>query len=122
MPLYAEHPALRARQGAADLGMLAWAVLWVLVARLVHSAVLVLAEPGRAVEDLGSSAAGSMTSAAEAAGDVPLVGDDLSAPFEALADATGSVRGPARRCRTPSARWRSCSPWCWSPSRWAGSC
>ncbi|MDP9392704.1 MAG: hypothetical protein M3P89_15385, partial [Actinomycetota bacterium] len=67
--------------------------LWVLVARLVHGAVLVLAEPGRAVEDLGRSVAGNMGSAAEAAGDVPLVGDELSTPFEALSEAGGSVRG-----------------------------
>ena len=93
MPLYAQHPALRARQVAADLGMLAWIVLWVLVARTVHRSVLVLAEPGRAVEDLGSSVAGNMDSAAEAAGDVPLVGDELAAPFRALSDASGSVRG-----------------------------
>lgn len=93
MPLYAQHPALRARQAAADLGMLAWIVLWVLVARTVHRAVLVLAEPGRAVEDLGTSVAGNMDSAAEAAGDVPLVGDELAAPFRALSDASGSVRG-----------------------------
>ena len=93
MPLYAQHPALRARQGAADLGMLAWAVLWILVARVVHGAVLVLAEPGRAVADLGTAVAGNMTSAAEAAGDVPRVGDDLAAPFESLADASRSVRG-----------------------------
>jgi hypothetical protein len=93
MPLYAQHPALRARQVAADLGMLAWIVSWVLLARTVHRAVLVLAEPGRAVEDLGTSVAGNMDSAAEAAGDVPLVGDELAAPFRALSDASGSVRG-----------------------------
>ena len=93
MPFYAEHPALRARQIAVDVGMLAWLVLWVLVARIVHGAVLVLAEPGRAVEDLGSSVAGNMDSAAEAAGDVPLVGDELAAPFEALAESGASVRG-----------------------------
>ena len=93
MPLYAQHPAVRARQGAADLGMLAWAVLWVLVARVVHRAVLALAAPGRAIEDLGASVAGNMTSAAEAAGGVPLVGDELAAPFEALSSASGSVRG-----------------------------
>jgi hypothetical protein len=68
-------------------------VLWVLVARVVHRAVLVLAEPGRAVADLGESVAGTMNSAAEAAGDVPLVGDDLSAPFASLSEAGGSVRG-----------------------------
>lgn len=93
MPLYAPHSAVRARQVAADLGMLAWTVLWIVVARVVHGAVLVLAEPGLAVEDLGSSVAASMNSAAEAAEDVPLVGDELAAPFEALSGASGSVRG-----------------------------
>jgi hypothetical protein len=93
MPLYAQHPVLRTRQLAADLGMLAWVVLWVLVARTVHRAVLVLAEPGKAVEDLGNSVAGNMNSAAGVAGDVPVVGDDLAAPFEALANASGSVTG-----------------------------
>lgn len=92
MQPYAQHPALRAQQVAADVGVLAWTLLWVLVARVVHRAVLVLSEPGRAVEDLGSSIAGNMGSAAEVAGDVPLVGDELSAPFQALAEAGGSVR------------------------------
>jgi hypothetical protein len=93
MAFYAQRPGLRARQAAADLGMLAWTVLWILVARAVHGAVLVLAEPGRAVADLGTSVAGNMDSAAEAAGNVPVVGDELAAPFEALSDAGGSVRG-----------------------------
>jgi hypothetical protein len=93
MQLYAQHPVVRARQVGADVGMLAWTVLWVLVARAVHGAVLLLAEPGRAVADLGTSVADSMTSAADAAGGVPVVGDELAAPFGALADAGGSVAG-----------------------------
>ncbi|NEK85837.1 hypothetical protein GCU60_08690 [Blastococcus saxobsidens] len=96
MRFYAEQPALRSRQLAADAGVLLWTVFWVLVARVVHGAVLVLAEPGRAVEDLGRSVAGSMGSAAEAAEDVPVVGDELAAPFEALAGAGGSVGGAGR--------------------------
>jgi hypothetical protein len=93
MQLYAQHPGLRTRQVAVDVGMLAWVVLWVLVARTVHGAVLVLAEPGRAVEDLGDSVAGSMHSAAGVADDVPVVGDELAAPFGALAEAGSSVTG-----------------------------
>jgi hypothetical protein len=91
--LYASSPALRGRQLLADAGLLLWLVLWVAVARLVRDAVLVLAEPGRAVADLGSSVADSMGSAAETARDVPVVGEDLSAPFDALGEAGGSVRG-----------------------------
>jgi hypothetical protein len=91
--LYARSPVLRGRQVLADAGLLAWVVAWVLVARAVHGAVLALAEPGRAVEDLGASVADSMGSAAEAARGVPLVGDDLSAPFDALGEAGSSVGG-----------------------------
>jgi hypothetical protein len=90
---YAQHPAVRLRQLLADGGMLAWLVVWVIVARTVHGAVLVLAEPGRAVEDLGRSVAGDMDSAAHAARRVPLVGDELSKPFGSLSDAGGSVSG-----------------------------
>ncbi|NEM08756.1 hypothetical protein [Geodermatophilus normandii] len=93
MRLYATRPDRRLGQVLADVGLLAWAVLWVVVARVVHDAVLVLAEPGQAVEDLGSSVADSMGSAASAAEDVPVVGDELSAPFGALGDAAGSVSG-----------------------------
>ena len=93
MQLYAQRSVLRTRQLAADLGMLAWLVLWVVVARTVHGAVLVLAAPGKAVEDLGNTIAGNMDSAAGVAEDVPVVGDELAAPFDALADASGSVSG-----------------------------
>ena len=93
MQLYAQHPVLRARQLAADVGMLVWIVLWVVLARAVHGAVLALAEPGQAVEDLGSSVAGNMESAAGVAEDVPLVGDELAVPFDALSRAGGSVTG-----------------------------
>jgi hypothetical protein len=93
MQLYAQHPTVRARQLGADLGLLAWLVLWVLVARLVHSAVLLLAAPGQAVADLGRSMSGDMSAAASAARDVPLVGDQLSGPFRSLAATGSSVRG-----------------------------
>lgn len=93
MQPYAQHPVVRMRQVTADVGMLAWLLAWVLVARTVHAAVLVLAEPGRALEDLGRSVAGNMDSAADAAERVPVVGDRLATPFGALSDAGGSVSG-----------------------------
>jgi hypothetical protein len=93
MRLYADRADLRTRQLAADAGLLAWAVLWVVVARVVHGAVLVLADPGNAVADLGRSISDTMSSAAGAAEDVPVVGDELSSPFDALGDAGGAVTG-----------------------------
>src|SRR3569833_2909883 len=82
MRLYADSPDQRARQLLADLGLVAWAVMWVLVARAVHGAVLVLAEPGLAVEDLGRSSSDTMSSAAGAAEDVPLGCDELASPLD----------------------------------------
>ncbi|MCZ2816381.1 hypothetical protein [Modestobacter sp. VKM Ac-2984] len=93
MRLYADRPDHRTRQLVADLGLVAWAVLWVLVARSVHGAVLVLAEPGLAVADLGRSISDSMGTAAGAADGMPVVGDELAAPFGALSDAGHSVTG-----------------------------
>jgi hypothetical protein len=104
MPFYAQHPALRARQVAADVGVVVWLVLWVLLARTLHRLVLVLAEPGRAVEDLGTSVADSMDSAAGVAEDVPIVGDELAVPLDALSRGGGAVQG-AGQTTQDAARW-----------------
>jgi hypothetical protein len=96
MRLYAQRPDLRLRQLAADLGMLAWTIAWLLTARLAHRAVLVLAQPGLALEDLGRSVATTMGSAADSAGRVPVAGDALARPFEALGAAGRSASGAGR--------------------------
>jgi hypothetical protein len=93
MRLYAQRPDLRLRQALGDTGVVAWIVLWVLIARVVHRAVLLLAEPGEAVSDLGGSVARNMASAAETADRVPVAGDALAKPFQALGDAGDSVSG-----------------------------
>jgi len=93
MLLYAQRPALRTRQLTADLLLVAWAMLWVLLARVVHAAVLVLAEPGVQLESLGGSIRDTMGDAAGVAGDVPVVGDDLSAPFDALGESGSGLAG-----------------------------
>jgi hypothetical protein len=93
MRLYAQRPDHRARQLGADLGLLVWAALWVLLARAAHGAVLALAGPGEAVARLGRSISETMGSAAGTAEDVPVVGDELSSPFDALGEAGGSVTG-----------------------------
>jgi hypothetical protein len=93
MRLYADRPDLRLRQLAADAGLLVWLVGWVLVARAVHGAVLVLAEPGRAVARLGGSVAGDMGAAAATVRRLPGVGGALAAPLGSLGGAGRSVSG-----------------------------
>src|SRR4051812_49714420 len=92
--------ALRLRGGRAAAGGVAGRVLWVLGARAVHRAVLRLAEPGQAVEDLGGSVARNMASAAETADRVPVAGDALAKPFEALGQAGGSVSGAGQSAQS----------------------
>ena len=93
MRLYADRPDHRTRQVLVDLLLLGWAVLWVAVARVVDKAVLVLAGPGVELEQLGASISSTMGDAAGVAEDVPLVGDDLAVPFQALGDSGSGVAG-----------------------------
>jgi hypothetical protein len=123
--LYADRADRRTLQLAADLGLVVWGVVWVLVARTVHGAVLVLARPGESLTDLGRSVADTMGSAADAASDVPVLGDELATPFGALADAGGAVGGAGgdvRDAATTLAFWLAAAlvvlPVGWLLLRW----
>ncbi|MCU1431439.1 MAG: hypothetical protein JWP95_544 [Actinotalea sp.] len=91
MKLYADHPGRRTRQIIADLLVLAWVVAWVLVGRAVHAAISTLAAPGRTLEDAGTSLQDGLTSAGDGLSNVPLLGDDLRAPFDAAGTAAGGL-------------------------------
>lgn len=88
---YAQLPAQRTRQVVGDLLVAAWVVLWVLVGRAVHDAVAALAAPGRTLEDAGSSLEAGLGGVGEGLERVPLVGDDLRAPFDAAGGAARSI-------------------------------
>src|SRR5690349_25074649 len=89
--LYAQTPWRRARQLLGDLLVLGWVVLWVRVGQWVYDVVGQLAAPGRTLESAGSSLAESLTSAGDTVARVPLVGDDVRAPFDAAGGAAGSI-------------------------------
>ena len=91
MILYAQTPWRRARQLLGDLLVLGWVVLWVQVGRWVYDVVGQLAGPGRTLEAAGSSLAESLTSAGGTVARVPLVGDDVRAPFTAAGGAADSI-------------------------------
>jgi hypothetical protein len=81
MKLYADLPGRRTLQILADLGLVAWVCLWAWVGRVVHDATMQLAAPGRQLEDAGSGFRKEMTGAGDAVRDLPLVGDQVAAPF-----------------------------------------
>jgi hypothetical protein len=94
MKLYAEQGPLRWRQLAGDLLVAVWIVGWAFLGVAVGRLVGKLAGPGRTVEQAGAEFAGNMGTVRDKVGGVPLVGDELRAPFgrlgavgETLADA-----------------------------------
>lgn len=91
MKLYADQPARRLGQILLDLLVLGWVVLWVRVGQGVHDVVGRLAGPGRTLEEAGTSLSAGLTSVGETMADVPLVGDDLRAPFDAAGRAAGEI-------------------------------
>lgn len=91
MSLYAEQPARRTRQAVGDALVLAWVVAWVAVGRAVHDQVARLAEPGRTLESAGTSLEDGLRSAGEGVSQVPLLGDELRAPFDSAGGAAGTL-------------------------------
>lgn len=91
MRFYAQTPVRLARQVAGDLAVLAWIVVWILIARAVHSAISALAVAGQKVEDAGDSLSSSFADAAKQADKIPVAGDALSTPFEKARDAANGV-------------------------------
>jgi len=85
MRLYADASARRARQVAADLFVLDWTVAWVLVGRWVFDLVLTLARPAVPLRSAGTGLSERMEDIAGRIGQVPLVGDELDAPFTGAA-------------------------------------
>lgn len=86
MRWYASTPGKASRQVAADLFVLAWvAVCWI-ASRAVHGAIDAVAEPARSARAAAQDLSSTMADAEATAGDVPVVGDGLAAPFGSAAD------------------------------------
>jgi len=82
MTFYADLPVRRALQIAGDAGVLLWVVLWIWLSQVVHDATMELAVPGRKIDAAGTSMAGRLRDAGSTVGDIPLVGDGASKPFD----------------------------------------
>jgi hypothetical protein len=83
--LYAETAGLRARQVLVDLAVAAWTAAWVAAGLALYRLVGKLAVPGARVEQAGGGFAGDVAEIQQKIGRVPVVGDQLQAPFGRLA-------------------------------------
>lgn len=93
MKLYAASPGRRARQVTGDLLLAGWVLLWLWLANVVHDATLALAAPARQVQDAGEGLAGRLRDAGGAAGDLPLVGEQVRSPLEGAGRAADQMAG-----------------------------
>ena len=87
MKVYADSPVRRTRQVVGDLLVVIWVLAWLLIARIVHGSVLLLAEPGLQIEAAGSGLADRLRDAGSTVAGAPLIGDDLRGPFDGAGDA-----------------------------------
>ncbi|MEW2417845.1 hypothetical protein AB0953_29595 [Streptomyces sp. NPDC046866] len=91
MRLYAQTRARRFRQILADLIAVVLLATAVRFALAVHDGIMLLAEPGRQVEDAGGSLASGLGDAGDAASNVPLVGGILKKPLQSAAEASNGL-------------------------------
>ncbi len=93
MKLYADAPGHRLRQLVGDALLVVWVIAWVLVARAVHDATMLLARPGEELSRAGKGLAERMRDAGSAVDGAPFIGEQLEAPFAGAGDAADQVAG-----------------------------
>lgn len=94
--IYADRFPVALRQVFTDLLVVAWVYGTIRGALWLHDLVQRLAVPGQKLEGAGGGLADNLAEAGGKVGRVPLVGDELTAPFERAADAARSLAEAGR--------------------------
>jgi hypothetical protein len=89
--MYADRLPTAIRQLLTDIIVVIWVYAWIRAGFWVHSMVLKLGVPGQKLETAGSGLADNLADAGGKVGRVPLVGDQLTKPFNGAADAARSL-------------------------------
>lgn len=96
MKLYAETSRQRTRQLLLDAAFLLWVAIWTRIGMRVYELVDALRAPGRTIQSAGSDFSGALDRVAEDVEGVPLVGDLLRAPFEAVSSGGQALQDAGR--------------------------
>lgn len=103
MKVYAESTPRFAVQLAADFAVVCWLLLWIWLGTVVHDGIEVLADPGERITAAADDLAGSLTDAGDVLDGTPIVGDDVSKPFDSASDASTAL-GDAGTSEADAAR------------------
>jgi hypothetical protein len=91
MKLYADASPRRTRQVVGDVLFVAWLLLWLWLANVVHDATLALATPGRKIESAAGDLSDKLRGAGSAVDGIPLVGDQVRSPFDGAGRAADQI-------------------------------
>jgi hypothetical protein len=94
--MYADRLPVAIRQLLTDILVIIWVYAWIRAGLWVHDLVLKLGVPGQKLETAGGGIADNLADAGSKVGRVPLVGDDLTAPFTRAAEAARSLAEAGR--------------------------
>ncbi|MFI7004524.1 hypothetical protein [Nocardia sp. NPDC050175] len=94
--MYADRATVAARQLVTDLIVVAWVYTSIVAALWLHDLVQKLAVPGQKLEGAGTGMADSLGDVGRKVGRVPVVGDDLTSPFNRAAGAARSMADAGR--------------------------
>lgn len=114
MKIYADAPIRRTMQILGDVLLVVWVYAWVSTAVAVRDATLSLAEPGEQISAAGTGLADQLRSAGDRVGDLPLVGDEVRAPFDGAGGAADrlAAAGDAQVAAVETlAFWLSLAVW-----------
>ncbi len=94
--MYADRLPTALRQLLTDVAVVIWVYAWIRAGLWVHDLVQKLGVPGQKLQDSGTGIADNLAEAGDRVGGVPLVGDELTAPFSRAAEAARSLADAGR--------------------------
>jgi hypothetical protein len=95
--MYADRLPTAIRQLLTDMLVVVWVYTWIRAGFWIHDTVLKLGVPGQKLEGAGTGLADNLADAGGKVGRVPLVGDELTAPFTRAAEAARSMADAGRQ-------------------------
>jgi hypothetical protein len=95
--MYADRLPVAIRQLLTDILVVIWVYAWIRAGIWIHDTVLKLGVPGEKLEGAGTGLADNLADAGGKVGRVPLVGDELTAPFTRAAEAARSMADAGRQ-------------------------
>ncbi|WP_305788854.1 hypothetical protein [Symbioplanes lichenis] len=95
--MYADRLPTAIRQLLTDILVVLWVYAWIRAGLWVNDMVEKLGVPGQKLQDAGTGIAGNLNDIGGKVGRVPLVGDELTSPFQSAAGAADNLAEAGRQ-------------------------